>query len=75
LKHFGVGIETRIAKFGDFFRKQFDAICRIAEYDGLVDLKLQEWAFQLQNEFGKKEKWMTFENKVFKQCTFCRSST
>ena len=40
LEHFGVRVEAGISAFGDSFREEFDSICRIAEYDGLIDLKL-----------------------------------
>lgn len=40
LEHFGMRIEAGITKLGDLFCKQFDSIGRVAENDGLINLKL-----------------------------------
>jgi hypothetical protein len=42
LKHLGVRVETRVAKLSDLLGEEFDAVGRVAEDDGLVDLKLGE---------------------------------
>jgi hypothetical protein len=41
LEHFCMRVEAGVAAFGDAFCEEFDSVCRIAEYDGLVDLKLK----------------------------------
>lgn len=46
LLHPSMTIETGVAQFGDFFGEQFDTVGRVAEYDGLVDLKLGEESVQ-----------------------------
>jgi hypothetical protein len=38
LKHFCVRVETRVTTFGDTFGEEFNSVCRIAEYNGLIDL-------------------------------------
>jgi len=40
--HLGVDVVTRITQFGDFLRQQLDAVHRVAEDDGLINLKLGE---------------------------------
>lgn len=35
-------VETRVTKLSNLFREEFDSIGRVAEDDGLVDLKLGE---------------------------------
>lgn len=35
-------VETGVAELGHFFGEEFDAIGRVAEDDGLVDLELQD---------------------------------
>lgn len=40
LLHLGVNVEARIAKLCNLFGQKLDTIHRIAEDDGLVDLKL-----------------------------------
>ena len=40
LHHFCMGVETRVAELRDFLCKKFNAVCRIAKDDGLVDLQL-----------------------------------
>ena len=42
LKHARVRVEARISKLCDLFRKEFDAISRVAENNRLVDLQLVE---------------------------------
>jgi uncharacterized protein with von Willebrand factor type A (vWA) domain len=42
LQHFRVGVEAGVAQLCDLFGKQFDAVGRVAENDGLVDLQLRE---------------------------------
>ena len=41
LKHFGMDVETGVAKLSDLFGQQLHSVDRIAENDGLVDLQLQ----------------------------------
>jgi len=38
LRHLGVNVVARVAEIGDLFGEEFDALCRVAEDDGLVDL-------------------------------------
>ena len=38
LKHFGVGVEARVATLGDSFGEEFHSVGRVAKDDGLVDL-------------------------------------
>jgi len=40
LQHLGMRIEARVSKFRDLLSQQFNAVGRVAENDGLVDLKL-----------------------------------
>jgi hypothetical protein len=40
LKHFRVRVEARVAEVRHLFSEELDAICRVAEDDGLVDLQL-----------------------------------
>lgn len=42
LLHLGVDVEARVAQLGDLLGQQLDAVHRVAEDDGLVDLELQE---------------------------------
>lgn len=42
LKHLGVDVEARIAKFRDFLSEQLDSVDRVTENDGLIDLELGE---------------------------------
>lgn len=42
LEHFRVRVEARVAQVCDLFREQFDAVRRVAEDDGLVDLEFGE---------------------------------
>jgi hypothetical protein len=44
LKHFGMWVEARIANIRDFTSKKFDSIGRVAKYDGLVNLQLENQA-------------------------------
>jgi hypothetical protein len=41
LEHFGVRVEAGVAEFGDFLGEELDAVGRVAEDDGLVDLELE----------------------------------
>lgn len=41
LEHLGVRVEARVAEFGDLLGEEFDAVGRVAEDDGLVDLELR----------------------------------
>ena len=43
LQHLCMDIEARIAKFCNLLGQQFHSIHRVAENDGLVDLKLEIW--------------------------------
>ena len=38
LVHLGVNVEARVIQLGDFLRQQLNPLCRVAEYDCLVDL-------------------------------------
>jgi len=40
LVHLGMNVETRVAKLGDLLGKQFNSLCRVAEYNRLIDLQL-----------------------------------
>ena len=40
LLHFRVDVEARITQVGNFLREQFNAIHRVAEDNGLIDLQL-----------------------------------
>lgn len=40
LQHLGVRVKAGVSEFGDFLRKQLYSICRVAENDRLIDLKL-----------------------------------
>ena len=42
LKHLSVRVETRISEFGNLLGEQFNTVRRIAEDNGLVNLKLRE---------------------------------
>lgn len=42
LEHLSVDVKARVPQLGDFFGKQFDAIDRVAENDGLVDFEFRE---------------------------------
>lgn len=46
LEHAGMTVETRIAEFGDFLGQELDAVGRIAEDDGLVDLEFRKEGVQ-----------------------------
>jgi hypothetical protein len=48
LEHLCVRVEARVAELGDLLGEKLDSICRVAEDDGLVDLKLKE---------GRRERW------------------
>ena len=39
LQHTSVGVEARVVEFSDFLSKKLNAIRRIAEDDGLIDLE------------------------------------
>jgi hypothetical protein len=41
LEHFGVWVKTGIAKFGNFFSKELNAVGRVAKDDRLIDLELE----------------------------------
>ncbi len=41
LNHFSMNVVTRVSKFSNFASKKFYSACRVAEDDGLVDLKLK----------------------------------
>jgi hypothetical protein len=66
LEHFCVRVETGVAAFGDAFCEEFDSVCRIAEYDGLVDLKLKS------EKYKRRE---TLEKREFRQGNLSFSST
>jgi hypothetical protein len=38
LEHFCVGIETGVTTFSDSFGEELNSVCRVAEYNGLIDL-------------------------------------
>lgn len=42
LRHLGMDIVTGISKLGNFFGQQLDSLCRVAEYDRLVNLQLRK---------------------------------
>ena len=42
LQHLRMGVEAGIAKIDDLFREKLYAVCGVAEYDRLVDLKSRE---------------------------------
>ncbi len=54
LRHLSVNVETTESKFCDLFGQKFNSLSRIAEDDGLIDLKLREQGVQavnLKNKF------------------------
>jgi hypothetical protein len=61
-----VGIETRVATLCDSFSEEFHSICGIAEYNGLINLKL------ISKEGNRKQ---TLENREFKHGSLSFSST
>jgi hypothetical protein len=42
-----VRIETGVTELGDLLGEKFDTVGRIAEDDGLVDLKLKYWVIYM----------------------------
>lgn len=42
LRHFGVTVEARVSELGDFLGEQLNAVGRVAEDDGLVNLQFGE---------------------------------
>ena len=42
LQHLCMGVKAGIAKIDDLLRKKFHAVCRVAEYDRLINLKSRE---------------------------------
>lgn len=70
LKHFCVGVETRVSEISDLSGEKFDSIGGIAKDDGLVDLQL---LVSIKNR--RKERDHTLENSVLRQCTLSFSST
>lgn len=49
LEHLGMRVEARVAKLGDLLGEKLDTVSRVAEDDGLVDLKLVEKCVQAMN--------------------------
>ena len=41
LEHLGVRVETRVAELGDLLGEELDAVCRVTEYNRLVNLQLR----------------------------------
>ena len=79
LQHLGMDVETGVAQLGDFLCQQLHPVDRVTEDDGLIDLQLQcEGAGQpgpSPCESRGIAQLLTLENNVFRQCTFCFSST
>ena len=69
LLHLGVNVETRVAQFCNLFGQQFYPVHRVAKDDGLIDLQLR------RSVHVSLVAALTFEKRVFRQCTFCLSST
>ena len=42
LEHFGMDVETGVAQLCDFLGQQLHTVHRVAEDNGLIDLKLQK---------------------------------
>lgn len=53
LDHAGMRVEARVAEFGDLLSEEFDAVCRVAEDDRLVDLELWRGNRISEGEEGK----------------------
>ena len=49
LQHTSVGVEARVIEFGDLLSKKLNAIRRIAEDDGLIDLESREERVKAMN--------------------------
>ena len=49
LQHTSVGVEARVIEFSDFLSKKLNAIRRIAEDDGLIDLESREERVKAMN--------------------------
>jgi hypothetical protein len=78
LEHFCMRVEARIAELSDFLGQELDSVGRIAEDDGLIDLKLKAKDVSVsisirQLMIPRCER--TLEKSVLRQWTFCRSST
>jgi hypothetical protein len=72
LKHLGVGVEARVAEFGNLLGEEFDSVGGVAEDDGLIDLKLVivRSCQLIGKTTGDLSPKSTLENSVFRQCTF-----
>lgn len=72
LKHLGVGVEARVAEFGNLLGEEFDSVGGVAEDDGLIDLKLVivRSCQLIEKTTGDLSPKSTLENSVFRQCTF-----
>lgn len=87
LQHLCMDIKTRIAKFCNFLGQQLYPIHRITEYDWLIYLKLKNRSIitsmnparsQQNNNKSIHKNYsshQTLEKRVFRQWTFCLSST
>ena len=52
LLHLRVNVETRVAKLGDLFCKKLNSLGRIAENDGLINVKLGEQSVEAVQLFS-----------------------
>ena len=81
LEHLRVRVEARVAELGNLLGQQLHSVRRVAKDDRLVDLELRreqnERDAEVSTEMGRvvEDGWRTFEKRVFRQWTFCRSST
>lgn len=49
LQHARMRVEAGVSKFGNFLSQKLNAVCRIAEYDGLIYLEFREKSVQAMN--------------------------